>query len=48
MTGLVLSQKVCMIIPCQTRESRIMGLLDGILGQLGGANIGALAEKFGV
>ncbi len=25
-----------------------MGLLDGILGQLGGANIGGLAEKFGV
>lgn len=25
-----------------------MGLLDGILGQLGGGNIGALAEKFGV
>lgn len=25
-----------------------MGLLDGVLGQLGGANIGGLAEKFGV
>ncbi len=25
-----------------------MGLLDGVLGQLGGANVGALAEKFGL
>lgn len=25
-----------------------MGMLDGILGQLGGANIGGLAEKFGL
>ncbi len=25
-----------------------MGLLDGILGQLGGANIGGLAEKLGI
>jgi ATP phosphoribosyltransferase regulatory subunit HisZ len=29
-------------------ESQVMGLLDGILGQLGGASVGALAEKFGV
>jgi ATP phosphoribosyltransferase regulatory subunit HisZ len=25
-----------------------MGLLDGVLGQLGGGNVGAIAEKFGL
>lgn len=25
-----------------------MGLLDGVLGQLGGSNVGAIAEKFGL
>jgi hypothetical protein len=29
-------------------ESQIMGMLDGIMSQLGGADIGGLAEKFGL
>jgi hypothetical protein len=27
---------------------KVMGLLDGVLGQLGGGNVGAIAEKFGL